>query len=315
MPMITRCPACETTFRVGSAQLQTHGGMVRCGRCMTVFDGFKTLSVEPELTVSDGPDEQPTPALAHIEPPLPVEAAEQGHGAEQAVESTAIEQNAPAFQLVPVSATELAAAAAAEPAAVEFDAGASETLDYGPAPRQLTLDEQLLREQQRVAAIRRQRWWGAGAVLMALALVAQAVFVFRGDIATYLPAARPALAGACARAGCTINLTQSPRQIAIEASDLQAVDAARPNLIVLTATVRNHASHDLGFPALDLVLTNTRDHTLARRIFQPREYLDPARDPHAGIPANAEVTIRLELDTADLNPAGFRLDLLAASPS
>jgi hypothetical protein len=32
----------------------------------------------------------------------------------------------------------------------------------------------------------------------------------------------------------------------------------------------------------------------------------------AGIAASAEVTIRLVLDTGDLNPAGFRLDLLPA---
>jgi hypothetical protein len=34
----------------------------------------------------------------------------------------------------------------------------------------------------------------------------------------------------------------------------------------------------------------------------------------AGIPANAEITVRLDLDTGDLNPAGFRLDLLPAPP-
>jgi len=82
----------------------------------------------------------------------------------------------------------------------------------------------------------------------------------------------------------------------------------------LTATLRNHAGHDLGYPALDLVLTNTKEHTLARRIFLPAEYLERGRDIAAGIPANAEITIRLDLDTGDLNPAGFRLDLLPAPP-
>ena len=72
--------------------------------------------------------------------------------------------------------------------------------------------------------------------------------------------------------------------------------------------------HDVGFPALDLVLTNSRDHTLARRIFQPREYLEPGGNLLNGIPAKAEMTIHLELDTMDLSPAGFRLDLMAASP-
>ena len=44
----------------------------------------------------------------------------------------------------------------------------------------------------------------------------------------------------------------------------------------------------------------------------PRPAASRGRDVAAGIPANAEVTVRLDLDTGDLNPAGFRLDLLAA---
>jgi hypothetical protein len=85
-------------------------------------------------------------------------------------------------------------------------------------------------------------------------------------------------------------------------------------LIQLTATLRNHAAHDLGYPALDLVLTNTKEHALARRVFLPKEYLERGKDLMAGFPANAEITIRLDLDTGDLGPAGFRLDLLAAPP-
>jgi hypothetical protein len=109
-----------------------------------------------------------------------------------------------------------------------------------------------------------------------------------------------------------VPLPQRPRLINIEASDLQSVDQTRPGVIQLTATLRNHADYDLAYPALDLVLTNTKEHTLARRIFLPREYLDKARDVNAGFPANAEVTVRLDLDTGELGAAGFRLDLLPA---
>jgi hypothetical protein len=111
---------------------------------------------------------------------------------------------------------------------------------------------------------------------------------------------------------CAVAPPQRPKQIAIEASDLQSLDKARPGMIQLTATLRNHAEHDLGYPALDLVLTNTKEHAVARRIFKPKEYLERGRDAAAGIPASAEITIRLDLDTGDLNPAGFRLDLLPA---
>jgi predicted Zn finger-like uncharacterized protein len=302
MAIVTRCPECNTTFRVAPPQLQAQNGMVRCGRCMTVFDGFKTLSTAEDLAVPEAPQQ----AAAVAEP-------SQQQAAAVAEPGPAAAPTEPAFQLEPVSATELAAAAT-EPArdvAVKRES-ADETKDFGPAPEQLTIDDHLFLEENREARSRSARWWAIGAALLLLVLAAQAVYVYRGELAAHFPWSRPYLARMCDLLQCGVFLPQRPRLIVIEASDLQANDPARPAVIQLTATVRNHAGYDLGYPALDLVLTNTREHTLARRIFLPRDYLEPGRDVRAGIPARAEMTIRLDLDTGDLNPAGFRLDLLAA---
>jgi predicted Zn finger-like uncharacterized protein len=280
--MVTQCPACSTRFRVTSLQLQAQHGKVRCGRCLTVFDGFQALDTVPETDPS----------------PVTAEAA-----------------GAPAFQLEPVSATELAATADDPPEPAAKSAGTEESRDFGPPPEQLTIEDQLFLEENRAARARRVRLWAAGCALLVLALVAQALYVYRGELAAQYPGLRPHLTRLCDALQCVVVLPQRPRLIQVEASDLQADDPARPGLIQLTATVRNHAGYDLGYPALDLVLTNTRDHTLARRIFLPRDYLEPGRDAAAGIPASAEVTIRLHLDTSDLDPSGFRLDLLAAPAS
>jgi len=195
-----------------------------------------------------------------------------------------------------------------QPAPVRPVEPAAETAEYGPAPEQLSLDEELFRKP----APRGARWWAAGVALLCFALAGQAAHFYRSDLAVQYPVLKPWLVQMCDALRCKVSPPQRPRQIAIEASDLQVNDPARPNVIQLTATLRNHSGYDLGYPALDLVLTNTREHTLARRIFQPREYLDSGRDPSSGIPANAEITVRLDLDTGDLNPAGFRLDLLSA---
>ncbi len=48
MALATRCPHCQTTFRVASDQLKLRGGIVRCGTCQQVFDGNAAL-VDPEL--------------------------------------------------------------------------------------------------------------------------------------------------------------------------------------------------------------------------------------------------------------------------
>jgi hypothetical protein len=147
---------------------------------------------------------------------------------------------------------------------------------------------------------------------MLLALAGQATHFYRSDLIATYPLLKPVYVRVCDLFQCSVPLPQRPKLINIEASDLQSVDPARPGVIQLTATLRNHAGYDVGYPALDLVLTNTKEHTLARRIFLPEEYLGGGRNAQAGIPANAEITVRLDLDTGELGAAGFRLDLLPA---
>ncbi len=44
MSQITRCPACQTVFRVVRDQLRMSDGWVRCGQCTEVFDARATLA-------------------------------------------------------------------------------------------------------------------------------------------------------------------------------------------------------------------------------------------------------------------------------
>ncbi|MDZ7668781.1 MAG: zinc-ribbon and DUF3426 domain-containing protein [Gammaproteobacteria bacterium] len=42
-PLITECPGCQTRFRASEVQLQQARGRVRCGACLTVFNGVHHL--------------------------------------------------------------------------------------------------------------------------------------------------------------------------------------------------------------------------------------------------------------------------------
>src|SRR5437588_7360207 len=45
----TRCPGCNTIFRVTAPQLELRAGQVRCGHCHTVFNGIASLvSLAPQ---------------------------------------------------------------------------------------------------------------------------------------------------------------------------------------------------------------------------------------------------------------------------
>jgi len=274
MSMTTQCPACGTVFRVVPQQLQARHGTVRCGRCAHVFDGFKTLATLRD----EEPPEVAAPLSPHAAEPIPAAA--------QAPVSDFIQ---PVAQ--PEVATPFYASGAVASAAVST--GVEEMLNAEP-PR------------------KRSGGWAIGIVLMLLALAAQGAYFYRSEIAANLPEARAHLNRMCEILRCTVSLPQRPRQISIEASDMQAVDPSNPGVIALTATLRNNATVELGYPALDVILTNSKEHTVARRIFLPAEYLDAAKPVRAGIAPNAEVTVRLNLDTGDLGAAGFRLDLLAA---
>ena len=46
--LFTRCPDCDTTFRVTDDALAKANGQVRCGRCASVFNAYAELT-EPSL--------------------------------------------------------------------------------------------------------------------------------------------------------------------------------------------------------------------------------------------------------------------------
>lgn len=303
MSMVTRCPTCATVFRVTPQQLQAHQGQVRCGRCMAVFDGFGALATLPDQQPEE-PAAKAAPARVigdeGASPPVPEASAAPPKA--PAIGDLALPEAPPGVGSVPETAVadssgDNQAVQATEPALLGFDA-ANEP-------------EEPLPEKGRA---RDTRAWAIAAALMLLLLAAQAAYAYRGDLIANFPGLKPVFARLCDIAGCSVPLPQRPHLIVIEASDLQVEDPLRPGVIQLTATLRNHAGFEVGYPALDLVLTNTKQHALARRIFLPTEYVEKHAGAAAGLAAHAEVTIRLLLDTGDLGASGFRLALLPARP-
>jgi predicted Zn finger-like uncharacterized protein len=55
MDLFTRCPQCDTAFRVTTQQLQASGGQVRCGHCEAIFDAFATLTAQEPQRAPEGP--------------------------------------------------------------------------------------------------------------------------------------------------------------------------------------------------------------------------------------------------------------------
>ena len=79
--LFTRCPSCDTTFRVTDEALTKAGGQVRCGRCASVFNAYAelretTVPAEPAANAASQPPvaataapARPPPSGAAIGPP------------------------------------------------------------------------------------------------------------------------------------------------------------------------------------------------------------------------------------------------------
>ena len=74
MSLTTRCPACQTVFKVVPDQLRIAAGWVRCGECGVVFDGSAQM-LASETGVEPAPAGAPDPAAAPAAIALESEAA------------------------------------------------------------------------------------------------------------------------------------------------------------------------------------------------------------------------------------------------
>ena len=279
MSTSTQCPQCNTRFKVSQEQLDAHRGMVRCGRCQTAFNATEYLQ-----------DDQPSPQLN-----LPIALEE--------IRQTTAE-----------TVAELAPATYEESSFNRVVLARAERQDKGEPVEPVTL-------AQRIAFVndldatppehtkKSPRWqWAVGCLLLLIVLLAQAVYFFRVELATNLPGLKPAINAYCGLLQCAIPLPQKADLASIESSDLEA-DPAQPNVITLNALLHNRAPYAQAYPNLELTLTDAQDKALARRTFRPVEYLKPGEDEKQGMAANRELSVKLNIDTNDLKPSGYRLFL------
>lgn len=156
---------------------------------------------------------------------------------------------------------------------------------------------------------RKTSWAGIViALMLSLALLAQAAYHFRVELAARLPGLRPLLTQYCELLACTVALPQEAELIVIESSELES-DPDHSNIVTLHVLVHNRAPYAQAYPNLELTLTDLQDQAVARRVLRPADYLRAGTSEHPGVPANRDLDIRLRLDTTDLKPSGYRLFL------
>ncbi len=317
--MLTRCPACETNFRVTAEQLKARSGRVRCGACQHVFNALDSLIEEPMLMVA--------PPVAEATPP---DVAPSMVGADEVpaaypgseVEEVAVSP-APTFQPNPALTPD---------GQQDISASSPPEIEGPPVPEALEAtepggDEPVAVEAEAVEPIAAEteapdwsetfpeppppprRWpWVAGSLVALTAIGLQAALAFRVELAVLMPEARPALLTLCDIADCEVGLPTKVALVSIEASDLHP-DNERKGQLALTATLKNRAPFTQQFPHLELTLTDTADKAIARRVLAPKDYLPPRISSDGGMQPGADIMVAVGVDPGEMAASGYRLYL------
>jgi predicted Zn finger-like uncharacterized protein len=329
--MKTRCPNCQTVFRITSEQLTARAGRVRCGHCRKVFNALDSLLEDHKEIKERHPDPAPAslPADTADTRAEPVSTVVSAHAdvrvppkVSRTLRQTPLSSpvHEPKMREVEESewppADEMpyfsAGAPSIEIQSIETQArvkavGLIIPRDTTEIPGYSKWDEGVMAPPIVISSENPVRWpFRLAAAGLALALAGQALFHFRGELAVSTPSLRPALEKFSLVLGAALPLPRHTEQVSIETSDLQ-IDPARGNLLVMNATLRNKAPYGQAYPSLEFSLTDTQDTVIARRVFAPQDYLPAKTAANPVFSGNSDVAVRLWIEAVDLAAAGYRL--------
>ena len=291
MRSITNCPACQTQFVVTDEQLNQHGGKVRCGKCLNVFDATQQIveSDENDLESVDDSNsyelvvDQPQSEKPKLDETEPTNVISEEMASEEQVTEEKDTKNTNAD-----THHTLTTVADAQPSNFDDLADKSKL-----NPSKIT---------------KRSRLWILALLVFILLLtaVAQSVYFLRNEIAIYYPKLKPYLVQACEKIACSIDLPKKIEFIVIDDSDIQE-DAHYVGLMRLSSTLINQAGFSQAYPNIELTLTDTEDKPKLRRFFKPSEYLAANTNIASGLGPGEEVKIKLAMTTHGETVAGYRV--------
>ncbi len=253
MSLITRCPACQTLFRVVPDQLRISDGWVRCGQCQEAFDASCQL-VQPASVA-------PLPEPINLDPPSsltlpPVEYADvdESPAAEWGIE--------PANQL---SFTSLA-----EPEAlVSIDPHDLVDPDRMPVEELREPSFLLERHSAKVGPRPSLRILLLGlCVTLLMALIGQVVLHERDRIVAMQPGLKSWFVLFCRPLNCVVSPVQQKDAVLIDGASFSKT---KPDTYRLNFTLKNTSTMALAVPAVELTLTDSLDQAVVRRVFLAAE--------------------------------------------
>lgn len=318
MSLVTRCPKCHSDFVVKLEQLQALDGLVRCGACAHIFDGFASLQSElPTLTQRPASStDAPAVLTPRAEPAEPAVLRQRTERVEQPVLSA---RAAPEVPSVLRSRPESTREPLREPQRK------SQTEPHRESQSSVTiLGESRLRVEG--ASVGRTQpeflvdevdtprlmylLWGLASALALALLLIQLAYVYRNDLATQFPSLRPALQSLCTTLKCDVSLRRYLERISVSVTAFErqagADQEGRPVEMTLRFSLRNRLNQPQPWPHLSLELTDASGTVVLRKRLSPNEYL-PKSLVDQPFAKGQEVNLVLPVSVTGLQINGYTL--------
>lgn len=315
---ITRCPQCQTTFRVRPAQLEAAGGKVRCGSCLQIFSAPENeVSIElagpPAADEAAPPPEAPSSALPDDTPPIPTDDLEWGNQRDSAPDFPA---DNPTF---PAGVTgNLHRGEQVDSERIPATESPGPTLEATPSKADPGVPTVRNRFEQARAHLdnlsssygqrnhRRRGLWRAASAVLALVLVLQGLWWGR-SVLSELPLVGAVYPPVCALIDCGL---ASPEPTTDTLQTLSSsLRADGPDGLRLDAVVVNRGERPQPFPDIIVTLQSMQGDPIADGQFTPADYLGADRDASTQLMPGRPVSVTLPLNRPVESPENFTLQL------
>ncbi len=150
-----------------------------------------------------------------------------------------------------------------------------------------------------------------GSLILALVLAGQYVYFNFNDVALN-PSLRPWLELVCKQAGCTLPSQSDLTKL----SSSNLVVRSHPherNALVVDAIIKNTADFEQPFPVIQLNFADINNTPLAKRRFQPREYITDTSIDIQRMPPNTPIHLTLEIVDPGKQAVNYQLEFLPAN--
>jgi predicted Zn finger-like uncharacterized protein len=304
--MQTRCPNCQTLYRIDEDVLKRAGGQARCFRCDAVFDAY-----QPTDDAAGKSDTGPAADNDTADTPLAASEPAQTSAAQEAIEPGP-DNDAPFDAPQPLDISEVPDLAVSAEAVAEADNTLpfevpQDLPDIEPAPEH-TLDAQRTLAGSTGHGIGYTLLPGLlGVLLIALAL-GQLAWFNRGQVLA-TPLGHKAATGLCMVAGCEVPARRAPSQFAVLDRNI-GPDPERDGVLMMQLGFSNNADFAQPLPDIQLSLYDSQQKLMARRRLHPDEYLFPAPLPDALVAPGDTVQVDVRLEDPGRHATGFKLEFL-----